>query len=81
MPAGYRPGLLFGGHADGTLSTWSLETRSLVCSAQCRGSALLTATASSSCSHGNLVVTGGLDGVLLVHRIGGKLPVRHRQCA
>jgi len=67
MCLGHRGGLLFGGHADGTLSSWSLETRSLVCSAQHRSSAVLCVEAASN---GKVVVAGSFDGGLTAYSTG-----------
>ena len=64
---------LFGGHADGTVSVWSLDTQTLVRSvpSQTGTCAVLSVAAAPA---GDLVAVGQLDGTLSAHKGGADGP-------
>ena len=64
-------GQLYGGHADGTLAVWSLETKELLRSVQSYSGSTAAVLSVAVAPGGDLVALGQLDGTLGAHKAGG----------
>lgn len=64
-------GELYGGHADGTLAVWSLDTKDLIRSSVSHAGSSAAVLSVGVAPGGDLVVLGQLDGTLGAHKAGG----------
>lgn len=62
---------LYGGHADGTLAVWSLETKELLRSVHSHAGSNAAVLSVSVAPADDLVAVGQLDGTLGAHKAGG----------
>lgn len=62
---------LYGGHADGTLAVWSLETKELLRSVHSHAGSTAAVLSVSVAPADDLVAVGQLDGTLGAHKAGG----------
>ena len=64
-------GELYGGHADGTLAVWSLDTKDLIRSSVSHAGSSAAVLSVGVAPGGDLVALGQLDGTLGAHKAGG----------